>query len=401
MANQLLTTQMITREILRILSEKLTFLNKINRSYDDRYARTGAKIGDTLQIRVPTHGPIRQGRIMQPGDLVDKVVPLAVANQTGVDFTFSSAEMALDIDDFSERYLAQRVADLAVSIESSVLTSSFAQIGAQVGDPAGRLTLNAALQAGKQLTDQLAPAQPRYLMMNTAGNLQMVQDTKSLFNSQPLLADQYADGIVARAAGFDWFESTVMPIISRGTATGYLTNGVPANGATTLAVDTGTGAVAAGNVFTIVGVNAVHPQTKADLGYLQKFVVTTDAGSGAGTWNISPAITYSGPEQNVTAAPADSIGITIDGTAGSGATYGGNLAFSRDAVAFVTADLPLPPKKDASRMTWKGLSLRLIQDYDTINDMYLTRADVLWGSNVIRPELAVRIANDPTLLTPP
>jgi hypothetical protein len=52
-------------------------------------------------------------------------------------------------------------------------------------------------------------------------------------------------------------------------------------------------------------------------------------------------------------------------------------------------------------MTWKGLSLRLIQDYDTINDMYLTRADVLWGSNVIRPELAVRIANNPTLLTPP
>lgn len=401
MANQLLTTQMITREILRILTEKLTFLNKINRSYDDRYARTGAKIGDTLQIRVPTHGPIRSGRIMQPGALVDKVVPLTVATQRGVDFTFSSAEMSLDIDDFSERYLAQRVADLAVGIEQSVLASSMNQIGAQVGDPAGRLTLNAALQAGKQLTDQLAPSQPRFLMMNTAGNLQMVQDTKSLFNSQPLLADQYADGIVARAAGFDWFESTVMPLISRGTATGYLVNGATQSGAN-LIVDTGTGAVAAGNTFTIANVFAVHPQTKSNLGYLQKFVVTADETAGANTWVISPPIVGPGdPEQNVSALPADDAAITFDGTAGAGATYGTNLAFSRDAVAFVTADLPLPPKKDASRMQYKGISLRVIQDFDTVNDMFLTRADILFGSNVIRPELAVRIANNPTLLTPP
>lgn len=396
MANQLLTTSMITREILRVLTEKLTFLKRINRTYDDRYAVQGAKIGDTLQIRVPTHATIRNGRIMQPGNLVDAVVPLTVATQTGVDFTFSSAEQALDIDEFSKRYLAQAIADLAVGIEQTVLAGAITKVANQYGDPATGLTLNKVLNGNKILTDNLAPSQPRYLMTNTAGTIQAVQDTKSLFNSQPLLADQYEEGIMARAAGFDWFESTVMPIVNRGTGSGYLVNGANQTGSL-LAVNTGTGAILAGNVITLPTVNAVHPQTKADLGYLQPFVVTANYAGGAGNISISPSISVSGPTQNVTNSPITTNAVTIIGT--SGTTYGVNLGFQRDFLAFVTADLPLPPKKDASRMEWQGLSLRVIQDFDTVNDMFLTRVDILYGYNVIRPELAVRLNNNPALLT--
>jgi coat protein Gp5 len=396
MANQLLTTSMITREILRVLSEKLTFLKHVNRSYDDRYAVQGAKIGDTLQIRVPTHATIRTGRIMQPGNLVDQVVPLTVATQTGVDWTFSSAEMALDIDEFSKRYMAQGIADLAVGIEQTILAGAITKVYNQYGDPTTGLTLNKVLNGNKILTDNLAPSQPRYLMTNTAGTIQAVQDTKSLFNSQPLLADQYEEGIMARAAGFDWFESTVMPIVSRGAGTGYLVNGVAPTGSS-LPVDTGTGAIPAGNVFTIAGVNAVHPQTKADLGYLQPFVVTTAYAGGAGNISIAPSISVTGPTQNVTAAPVDNTALTLIGAAST--TYGVNLGFQRDFLAFVTADLPMPPKKDASRMEWGGISLRVIQDFDTVNDMFLTRVDILYGYNVIRPELAVRLNNNPALLT--
>lgn len=396
MANQLLTTSMITREMLRVLSEKLTFLKHINRDYDSRYAKTGAKIGDTLQIRTPTHSTIRTGRIMQPGNLVDKVVPLTVATQRGVDFMFSSAEMALDIDDFSKRYVAQAMADLAVGIESTVLANAANNVANTVGDPTQKLTLNVVLQANKVLTDMLAPAQPRYLMTNTAGTIQAVQDTKSLFNSQPLLADQYEDGIMQRAANFDWFESTVMPIISRGAGTGYLVNGAGQTG-NSLAVNTGTGAIPAGNTFTITGVNAVHPQTKADLGYPQSFVITTAYAGGNGNLTISPAITPTGPDQNVTASPGNGVALTLVGAASS--TYGVNLAFQRDFLAFVTADLPLPQNTDADRVEWGGISLRVIQDYDITNDEFLTRVDVLFGSAVIRPELAVRVVNNPTLLT--
>ncbi len=51
MTNSLLTPQQITREALRVLHNKLTFIGAINRQYDDSFAKSGAKIGDTLKIR--------------------------------------------------------------------------------------------------------------------------------------------------------------------------------------------------------------------------------------------------------------------------------------------------------------------------------------------------------------
>ena len=51
MSNSFLTPQQVTREALRVLHNKLTFIGNVNRQYDDSFAKSGAKIGDTLQIR--------------------------------------------------------------------------------------------------------------------------------------------------------------------------------------------------------------------------------------------------------------------------------------------------------------------------------------------------------------
>ena len=53
MANTILTPDVITREALRVLHEKLTFVGAINKQYDSSFAKSGAKIGDTLRIRKP------------------------------------------------------------------------------------------------------------------------------------------------------------------------------------------------------------------------------------------------------------------------------------------------------------------------------------------------------------
>ena len=49
----LLTGTKVTREALRVAHEKLTFIKTTNLSYDDQYAQTGAKQGETLKIRLP------------------------------------------------------------------------------------------------------------------------------------------------------------------------------------------------------------------------------------------------------------------------------------------------------------------------------------------------------------
>ena len=54
MANTILTATAVTREALRVLHQKLNFVGTITRDYDDRFAQSGAKIGDTLKFQ-PTY----------------------------------------------------------------------------------------------------------------------------------------------------------------------------------------------------------------------------------------------------------------------------------------------------------------------------------------------------------
>ena len=145
--------------------------------------------------------------------------------------------------------------------------------------------------------------------------------------------------------------------------------------------------------MTFLNVYAVNGATKVSTGILFTAVVTADYAGGAGNLQITPALVLTGPEQNVTALPADNSAVTIMGAA---TQTGVNLGFAKDFLTFATVDLPLPPNKDASRMTFDGLSLRMIRDYDTINDQLLNRIDVLWGSAVLRPEFGVIVPNNIT-----
>ena len=408
MSNTLLTTSMIADKSLQILTEKLTFIPSINRSYDDSFARTGAKIGDTLKVRVPQHGSVRTGRIMQPDPLVDVVTPIVIAQQQGVDLSYSSAELALDIDEFSQRYLNQRIADLAIGIEAAVLSSCALAVPSLTG-PSTTGALNDLfypLMAGKLLDDQLAYGD-RSILLNTSGNVQIVKSLSGLFNPQKDIAEQYREGYMGKAVGFGWGMSTVVPSWKVGpfggapqvNAAGQSGSSIVTKGWTASSTP-----LNVGDVITFAGVNAVHAQTLQDLGYLKQFVVTA-AGAADGTGNltisISPSLIPPGtPQQNVTASPAANAVIALPTGVTAAKTYGINLAYAKDFATFVSADLPLPPKKDSARRVYESISLRVINDFDTPNDNFLTRVDVLWGSAVLRPELATRIVNDPTILTP-
>lgn len=397
MANQLLTTDIILRESLAILRQKLTFLKRINRRYDDRFAINGAKVGDTVSIRVPTHGKTRRGRAMDAGDMVDRVVPLTIANQDGVDLIINSSDLTLSIDDLRERYLDQRISDLASAIEAQVITDALKSAYLTVDNPDGVLSFEEALRANKLLSDQNAPAD-RFMLTNTTGTIQVVNNVKNQFNSQSQIGRQYEEGLMFRSAGFDWYETSTMPTQTLGAETGYLVNGANQTG-NGLIVDTGAGAFKAGDRFTIAGVFTVNPATKQNTGTLQTFVVTADKAAGAGTIAISPALLGPGNDnQTINALPADNAALTFQGAANG---TGVNLAFARDFVTFATVDLQMPPAgtAKASRMEFDGLSMRMVQDFDTRNDQMLYRLDILWGSAVLRPELGVVIPNDITKIS--
>lgn len=400
MPNTILTATAVTREALRVLHQKLNFVGTITRDYDDRFAQQGAKVGDTLKIRLPNQYSVRTGAALQGGtgqDTVESSVDLKVQTQKGVDLNFTSVDLTMGLDDFSERILEPAMSVLAANIEADAM-SMYRDVWNQVNNVGQPASFGHVLQARKVLVDNLAPLNGRTCNLNTQDNLDLVDALKGLFNDKSTISRQNREGFMGRTAGFDFLENTLWPSHAQGVRGGTpLTNGVTADGATTLATDGWTASIAgllkAGDVFTIAGVFRVHPETKAVTGALQQFVVTADAGSNASgqtTIGISPAIVASGPRQNVSNVPADNAALTFP----AAGTHGLSMAYQKGAFAFATADMVMPRGVDfASREVFDGVSMRIVRQYDINNDRFPCRLDVLYGYKTIRPQLACRLAN--------
>jgi hypothetical protein len=390
MPNTLLTPTAVTREALRILHQKLNFVGNIVREYDDSFAKSGAKIGDSLKIRLPNQYVVRTGANLSAQDTVETSTTLQVATQKGVDLNFTSVDLTLSLDDFSTRILKPAMSVLAANIESDAL-NMYKDVYQSVWNGASAATYNKALDARIILQRALAPMNDRTALMDSLGMADLVKDTKTLFQDDASIAKQYKEGYMGRAAGFDWAENTMMPAHTRSAANGaYLVNGATQTGST-LTVDTGANAPSAGDVITIAGVFSVHPETKVSTGVLQQFVI----GSGATTTSfpISPAIVTSGATQNVSGSPADNAAVTFLGTASTAVQTG--LMFQKEAFAFATADLVMPSGVDfASRQVLDGISMRIVRQYAISSDTFPCRLDVLYGYKTLRPQLAVRYHNN-------
>lgn len=400
MPNTLLTDQVITRKALKILHQKLTFISNIERQYDDRFAKSGAKIGDTLSIRLPNQYTVRTGMAMSTQDVTEQKVDLVVSNVKGVDLEFGSLELALDIDDFSERIIEPAMSSLAAAIEADAC-QMWLDVPNVVDGSGSAMTFARLMQARKQLNDNLAPQdRNRNLILNTQDNVDLVNELKGLFNAQETISNQNVEGAMGRHAGFNMFESTIGGGHTSGTAlatTAYLMNGTTTTGASTLVVDGGTTTFKKGDVITIANVFAVHPETKATLtGVLRQFVVTADVGTSATAIPVSPPLysSASGGLQNVSAMPADNAAISKLGGAAN-AVYKPSLAFHKSAFVFATADLPLPKGTDmAYREVYDGISMSLVRDFDVSSRDFPCRLDVLYGFKAVRPQLATRILSN-------
>lgn len=402
MANSILTPTAVTREALRILHQKLNFIGNINRSYDDSFAQSGAKIGDSLKIRLPNQYTVRTGRAISVQDTSEESVTLQVATQKGVDMAFTSADLTMSMDDFTDRVLEPAMSVLSANIEHDAL-SMYKDVYQEVSDVGDTLAIADVLNASKRLTNALAPMSQRTLLLTPKSNVDLVSANTSLFNDQTKIAQQYRKGLIGNDFfGFDKvMQNTLLYTHTTGTEagadTGANVNGASQTGASVTVNGTVSGTFKKGDIVSFAGCYDVHPETKATLSNLKQFVVTADVSTSYSSIPISPSIVTSGAKQNVSASPTDTGEVwkveSDDSTGiGSAADYEVNLAFHKDAFAFATADLIMPKGVDfAAREVLDGISMRVVRQYDINNDNLPCRLDVLYGYKTIRPELACRI----------
>lgn len=411
MANTILTPSMITREAQMVLHQKINLLGNMNRQYDNRFAQTGAKIGTNLDLRLPPKYTTRSTSTYSAQNVVERKVSLPVASIIGIDTAITDTELTMSLDNLRQTILEPAMAQLAASLESTVLTGVYRKVANYAGTTSSQIDYKKFQQAGQVLTENLAPVDTNRVMgLNPASRVEFSDAVKGLFQSSDNISQQYREGRVGRTGGFDVYENTLIPTHTVGTYAGTpLTKGASQGNAgtgnayvstTDLVTDgwsSGASSLKAGDIITIDGVYDVHPETKASTGRLKRFAVVSDVSDTTGdmTITISPAIISGGAYQNVSNLAGDNKAITVLGTTGQ--IYGQNLAFHRDAFAFVTADLAIPNGVDmAARENYEGISMRFIRWFDGDTGDWKSRFDILYGYTAIYPELACRLVHQLT-----
>ena len=391
MANSILTPTAVTRESIRVLHQKLNFVGSIDRQYDDSFAKSGAKIGDSLKIRMPNQYVVTTGKTLDAQDTAETSQTLTVATQKNVGMNFSTAELTLSLDDFSKRIIEPAMSVLAASVEADAMSMALNVRNSVFGSTA---SYSDVLAGRVKMQRGLAPLNDRTANLNSQDMADVVDGNKALFNDQSQIGKQYREGMMGRVAGFDFMENTLWPNFTTGADDGaYVCNtstGIT-SGTATITVTTGTGAFVVGDTFTVAGVYSVHPETKNSTGVLQEFVVTTANAGGSVAIAVSPTPVTSGATQNVTIVGAGaSKTVTVGGTLST--AYTTSLLYQKEAFTFATADLVMPKGVDfAAREVVDGISLRVVRDYDINNDNLPCRVDILYGYKTLRPDFATRL----------
>jgi hypothetical protein len=389
---------MITNEAVRLFSQTNAFLRTVNRQYDDQFARSGAKIGSTLRIRLPNDYVVNDGPAITPQGTNEQNTTLTVAKQKNVPVAFGAAERTLSLDDYSERILAPAVNRLAAVMAGDLMNVANSACNIVMNtDGSNNLISPSAktwLQAGAALDQNLAPRLDRKIILDPVTQANTVSSLQGLFNPQVKISDQFETGLITRdTLGFDWMMDQTTKVHTSGTFTAGTVNGAGQTG-NTLTVSAITGTLKAGDIITIAGVNAINRLTGDDQAALRQFVVTADVASGATSIPIYPAIVPAPAAFNtVTASPANGAAITLLG--GASLKYRKNLAYFPEAFTLATADLEMPTSGvvESARAQFDGVSMRMITAYDIMSDNLITRLDVLYGFAAIRPEWAVIVAD--------
>ena len=411
MANNLLTISKITNEALMVLENELTFTSEVDRNYDDQFAVVGAKIGNTVNVRKPGRFIGTTGPALNVEDFNETSVPVTLSTQFHVDTQFTTQDLALSLDMFSDRVLKPAIAAIANKIDRDGMSMATLQTANIVGTagtpPTGLITY---LTAGAYLDSEGAPRDGRRsCIVEPFTSATIVDSLKGLFVPQEAIGEQYRKGLMGRdSAGMNWkmdqnvvsqtfgsFAGTAT--VSTTAAAGFLTSGWASSSTITLTA-TGTVSLNAGDTFQIAGVYAVNPQNRQAYGSnkLRNFVVKQTVTGTDGTLQVvvSPAVITAGQFQNVS-IPTTSTTAAVSFFNKTGTVSPQNIIMHRNAFTLAVADLELPEGVHfAGRASDKeiGLSMRVVRQYTINNDSIPTRLDVLYGWAPLYPELACRVA---------
>lgn len=407
MPNALVTPTWVTKSVAAGYQNFLVFADNLTKQYNDQFQINGAKMGDTINVRLPQRFLATHGQALQTQNIFDQTTPITLNDQVNVAFAFSSAQMTTSVDDVRERYVnpaAQTLANAAdVSAYSTLWPYVYSSVGTPGVTPSTTLTY---LQAGGKL-DDLAVSGKRFATLDSSASFTIANTATTLFNPATVISKTFREGLMGdNVLNIDeWRKSQSVQSRTTGTFTAStpLVNGANQTGSTININGWASGAtnLKRGDRFTIAGVFTVNPVNYTSYPRLQQFVITADTSDAAGvtaTLPISPSIITSGQLQTVSNSPASGAVVTVVGaTAAAGGTLATtvssqNLIYTKDFGVLASADLVMPDGgANSTRISDKemGLSIRWVRQYQIGMDQNDSRFDILIGPAVLQARCAV------------
>ena len=382
----------VTNVMPKILARALLSLRQrviMPRIVNNDYALEARQKGDVINIPIPaalvasdvTPAPTPP----TPASSAPGNVQITLANWKFANFNLTDKELVqVDANDvYIPMQMGEAIKALANAVNVSVM-AEYKGIYGYAGVPgttpfvAGTLAEIATVR--RVLNQQLCPKQDRRVVLDHISEANAIQAAPFRDASQSNDARVIMEGEIGHKIGMDWFADDHTPthtstVFSAGAAT---VNGAHSVGVSTVSIAKATGSTALvkGDILTL----GTDPQT---------YVVTADVTLAVGNTNvgISPALVLSkaGGETVVNKTAPSSTNTSVQ-----------NLIFHRDAFAFasrplldVTSGLELGNRILSMPDPVSGIVLRL--EVSRQFKQVVWELDILWGTKLVRPELACRL----------
>ena len=417
----------IGKETLRLWENNLVLGKYIDWSYADKFEQ---KIGATYSIRRPVMVTVTKNNLAwnaANSAVTETKVALVIANTVTAPISFNDADMALRIDQFSDRYIKPAVATLAATLDAeianAVVNSAVGTAGLQGASDPGTVGPNSAgymvtytaandstyvtaiTQARKVLMDQACPDDGQIFgVLSTGYNAGLVRAQATLFNPLMEVGAKYRKGLIGTYDGIIFSYSQSLVAHTNGTVNtvavtaGELTSGWAETSSVTVSA---TANIQVGDVYEVTGAYIVNPLTKVVTDTPFQFQVTSI--TNGTTMVVSPAIITAGQYQNVSATI---VGKTTTLKGGTGTTAVESLVFHKSAICAAAIEM-VTPKKSSEDMveTIKpedadGFQFRFVRSYDTFGTTgtfgagvpgMLSRFDGMYGIKTVMPSWIIRI----------
>lgn len=362
MANTFLETKTIARHALPRLIENLVMPNLCYKDFSSDFSYQGA----TIRVRKPVVLEAKEftaGTPVNTQDVKEDSIDVTLDKLATVDVSIEALQMATNVDDLNRLVIEPAAVALAQKINTDGLKTAYGQFAAigTAGTTPDGLDDFAAIR--KALNKANVPMSNRVAIWDPDADAAFTQIGNIVKVNESGSPQALREGEIGRIYGLDNYMCQAVASHVVGGAGTVLVDGAATAGAHALHVDGVTTALAVGDHFTIAGDTTVYTVVAA--GALQ----TADQ-----DLTILPAL-----QKNA----ADNAAITL------GAGYVGNVAFHRDAVAFVTRPLVAPSGADSYTTSYNGISLRVVRDYDISYKREKIAIDVLYGYKVVYPEMGV------------